>query len=34
MRPGGYQTIDYVRAGTGMTIMFLAVLIAMLLLFY
>jgi di/tricarboxylate transporter len=34
MRPGGYQTIDYVRAGTGMTIMFLAVLITMLLLFY
>ncbi len=34
MRPGGYQTIDYIRAGTGMTIMFLVVLIAMLLLFY
>ena len=34
MRPGGYQTIDYIRAGTGMTIMFLVVLITMLLLFY
>ncbi len=34
MRPGGYQTMDYVRAGAGMTIMFLVVLIAMLLLFY
>ena len=34
MRPGGYQTIDYVRAGSGMTIMFLAVLITMLSLFY
>ena len=34
MRPGGYQTIDYVRAGSGMTILFLVVLIAMLLLFY
>jgi len=34
MRPGGYQTTDYIRAGTGMTILFLVVLIAMLLLFY
>jgi di/tricarboxylate transporter len=34
MRPGGYQTIDYVRAGSGMTIMFLVVLITMLSLFY
>ena len=34
MRPGGYQTVDYIRAGTGLTIMFLVVLIAMLLLFY
>ena len=34
MRPGGYQTTDYVRAGAGMTILFLVVLIAMLSLFY
>lgn len=34
MRPGGYQTIDYVRAGTGMTIIYLVVLITMLSLFY
>jgi di/tricarboxylate transporter len=34
MRPGGYQTIDYIRAGTGMTVLFLAVLITMLILFY
>jgi len=34
MRPGGYQTMDYIRAGSGMTVMFLAVLIAMLTLFY
>lgn len=34
MRPGGYQTIDYIRAGTGMTVLFLVVLIGMLTLFY
>jgi di/tricarboxylate transporter len=34
MRPGGYQTIDYVRAGSGMTVLFLIVLIGMLILFY
>lgn len=34
MRPGGYQTIDYIRAGTGMTCLFLVVLIGMLTLFY
>ena len=34
MRPGGYQTIDYIRAGTGMTFLFLVVLIGMLTLFY
>ncbi len=34
MRPGGYQTIDYIRAGTGMTIIYLVVLISMLTLFY
>lgn len=34
MRPGGYQTVDYVRAGIGMTIIFLIVLITMLSLFY
>lgn len=30
MRPGGYRTVDYVRAGTGMTIIYLAVMMAML----
>ncbi len=34
MRPGGYRTVDYARAGTGMTILFLIVLIGMLYLFY
>jgi di/tricarboxylate transporter len=34
MRPGGYGTVDYARAGAGMTILFLVVLIAMLYLFY
>lgn len=34
MRPGGYQTIDYIRAGAGMTVLFLAVLISMLTFFY
>jgi len=30
MRPGGYRTVDYVRAGTGMTIFYLVVMMAML----
>jgi di/tricarboxylate transporter len=30
MRPGGYKTIDYVRAGTGMTILFIVVVLSML----
>ncbi len=34
MRPGGYRTVDYARAGFGMTIIFLIVLIGMLYLFY
>ncbi len=34
MRPGGYRTVDYAKAGAGMTILFLAVLIGMLYLFY
>jgi len=34
MRPGGYRTVDYARAGFGMTILFLVVLIGMLYLFY
>ncbi len=34
MRPGGYKTIDYAKAGAGMTILFLVVLIGMLYLFY
>ena len=34
MRPGGYRTTDYAKAGFGMTILFLVVLIGMLYLFY
>lgn len=34
MRPGGYKTMDYAKAGAGMTLLFLAVLIGMLYLFY
>ncbi len=34
MRPGGYRTTDYAKAGAGMTVLFLAVLIGMLYLFY
>ncbi len=34
MRPGGYKTVDYVKAGAGMTVLFLAVLLTMLYLFY
>jgi len=34
MRPGGFRTIDYVRAGSGMTILYLAVMLGALVLFY
>jgi di/tricarboxylate transporter len=34
MRPGGYRTKDYAKAGAGMTVLFLIVLLAMLYLFY
>lgn len=34
MRPGGYRTVDYVKAGAGMTLLFIAVLTASLYLFY
>ena len=34
MRPGGYKTADYAKAGAGMTVLFLVVLITMLYLFY
>ncbi len=34
MSPGSYQTMDYVKTGTGMTIIFLVVLTVMLTLFY
>ncbi len=34
MRPGGYRTVDYAKAGFGMTLLFLVVLIGMLYLFY
>lgn len=34
MRPGGYKTKDYFRAGAGMTILFLVVMMAMVYFFY
>ncbi|MCJ2163512.1 MULTISPECIES: SLC13 family permease [unclassified Pseudodesulfovibrio] len=34
MRPGGYKTIDYVRAGAGMTVLYMVVMITALMLFY
>ncbi|NPA42176.1 MAG: SLC13 family permease [Aquificae bacterium] len=34
MRPGGYRTVDYLRAGGGMTVLFIAVLMVALYLFY
>ena len=34
MRPGHFKTIDYVRAGTGMSIIYLAVMIGAMVLFY
>ncbi len=34
MRPGGYKTIDYVKAGTGMTVIFAIVTLGMAALFY
>ncbi len=34
MRPGGYKTKDYVRAGTGMTILYLVIMVAVIALFY
>ncbi|MDD5759627.1 MAG: SLC13 family permease, partial [Desulfobulbaceae bacterium] len=34
MRPGGYKTIDYFKAGSGMTILYLAVMMSMLYFFY
>ena len=34
MRPGGYKTADYFRAGSGMTILYLIVMMAMIYFFY
>jgi len=34
MRPGGYRTIDYFRAGSGMTILYLIVMMASIYFFY
>ncbi|QGY41823.1 SLC13 family permease [Pseudodesulfovibrio cashew] len=34
MRPGGYRTIDYVRSGAGMTVIYMVVMIAALMVFY
>ncbi|KPK29442.1 MAG: potassium transporter TrkA, partial [Nitrospira bacterium SG8_35_1] len=34
MRPGGYKPADYVKAGSGMTLIYIAVVIGMLFLYY
>jgi di/tricarboxylate transporter len=34
MRPGGYKTLDYFRAGSGMTILYLVVMMAAIYVFY
>jgi di/tricarboxylate transporter len=34
MRPGGYKPIDYLKAGSGMTVIYIMVVIAMLALYY
>ncbi len=34
MRPGGYKTKDYVRAGTGMTILYLVIMVAVITMLY
>ncbi|MDH3327622.1 MAG: SLC13 family permease [Desulfobulbaceae bacterium] len=34
MRPGGYKTIDYFRAGSGMTVLYLIVMMTMIYFFY
>ena len=34
MRPGGYRTIDYVRSGAGMTVIYMIVMIAAMMTFY
>ncbi len=34
MRPGGYRTVDYAKAGAGMTVLFLAVMLTMIYIFY
>jgi len=34
MRPGGYRTIDYFKAGSGMTILYLVVMMASIAFFY
>ena len=34
MRPGGYKTIDYFRAGSGMTILYMIVMMTMIYFFY
>jgi di/tricarboxylate transporter len=34
MRPGGYRTVDYAKAGVVMTVIFLAVMLTVIYLFY
>ncbi len=34
MRPGGYRTVDYVKSGAGMTVLYMVVMISALMLFY
>jgi di/tricarboxylate transporter len=34
MRPGGYRTMDYVKAGAGMTVLYLVVMMVCMAVFY
>ena len=34
MRPGGYRTVDYFKAGSGMTVLYLIIMVACIYLFY
>jgi di/tricarboxylate transporter len=34
MRPGGYKTIDFIKAGSGMALMYLIIQVGMVSIFY
>jgi di/tricarboxylate transporter len=34
MRPGGYRTVNYTKAGAGITVIFLVVMLTVIYLFY